>query len=184
MNRTSNDRRRPSASMAVAFVALFAALAGGAIAAKVEKAPKNSVVSKSIVKKAIKAKHLAPGAVKAPAIAPGAVGSEALAPGALGGAANVDVVTVNSAATTDADGVTNGGQVGIAKATATCPAGSVAIGGGAKWVDASSNSPEALDRNTYVQEAHLDGSSYVAEGIVDFGAQGNIKLQAQAYCLS
>lgn len=56
------------------------------------------------------------------------------------------------------------------------------IGGGAKRFDASSNSPKAFDRNTYVQEAHLDGGSYVAEGIVDFGAQGNIRLQAQAYC--
>lgn len=184
MNKPSKGRRRPSASMAVAFVALFAALAGGAIAAKVETAPKNSVVSKSIVKKAIKAKHLAPGAVKAAAIAPGAVGPEALAPGALGGAAKVDVVTANSPATIDADGTTNGGQVGIAKATATCPAAAVAIGGGTKWVDASSNSPDALDRNTYVQEAHLDGNAFIAEGIVDFGAQGNIKLQAQVYCLS
>jgi hypothetical protein len=50
----------------VAYVALFVALSAGAYAAK--KAPKNSVVTKSIVNKAIKTKKLANGAVTEPKV--------------------------------------------------------------------------------------------------------------------
>ena len=177
---SKTNSRRPSASLIVAFVALFAALAGGAYAAKTELAPKNSVTSKAIVKKAVKSKHLAPGAVKSEAIAPGAVGADALAPGALSGS-KLEVVTAKSEATIDADGTQNGGQQGVAKATATCPAGTLAIGGGTRWIEGSGGNE---DKNVYINEAHLEGNSFVAEGLVDFGAQGNVKLQAEAYCLS
>jgi hypothetical protein len=51
----------PSPALVLAFVALFAALVGGAVAAK--KAPKNSVVSKSITKFAVKNSDIAPDAV-------------------------------------------------------------------------------------------------------------------------
>ncbi len=47
-----NRFRRPSPALVLAFVALFAAMAGGAIAAK-KKAPRNSVVTKSIKKGAV-----------------------------------------------------------------------------------------------------------------------------------
>lgn len=228
--------------MAVALVALFAALAGGAYAAS-SKAPKNSVVSRSIKNGQVKSADLANGGVKgvdlgagavgadklaagsvgagaladgsvgASALADGAVGPAKLAPGAVGAAAlapdavdgtkiadgsvaaedigahavgaeelaNVVVVSVKSAATTDADGTTNGGEVGIAKATATCPPGTVLLGGGSRWVDSSNLFTS--DKNVYVQEEYAAGLAWTAEGVVDFGAQGNIKIQAQAFCL-
>jgi hypothetical protein len=62
---------RPSASLVVASIALFAALAGGAYA--VSHAPKNSVVAKSIKNGAVKSKKIKDAAVTEAKIADNAV---------------------------------------------------------------------------------------------------------------
>jgi hypothetical protein len=75
------SRRLPTPAMAVAVAALVVALAGTAIA--VTKAPKNSVVSKSIKNGQVKESDLGSSAVTSAKLAEGAVNSGKLAEGAV-----------------------------------------------------------------------------------------------------
>jgi hypothetical protein len=77
--------RMPSPALVLAFVALFAALVGGALAAK--KAPKNSVVSKSIKKFAVKNSDIAPNAVTGDKVVEGSLDSPVPDSDKLGGQA-------------------------------------------------------------------------------------------------
>jgi hypothetical protein len=108
------------------------------------------------------------------------LGTDAVGANALAG---IDYYTVNSAATSDADGTPKGGTHNIATATAACPQGTQLLGGSARWVENTGNGTD--DGAVYIQEQYRGGSgnSWTAEGIVDFGAQGTIKLQVQAFCL-
>jgi hypothetical protein len=101
--KMNQSARRPSAALIVALVALFAALAGGAIAlpgsgtvdrndlkrgAVTKKAIKRGAVTKKAIKDtAVTAPKLGPQAVTGPAIAAGAVSAEKLAPQAVTGPA-------------------------------------------------------------------------------------------------
>lgn len=76
-------RKRPSPAMVVAVIALFAAMAGGAYAAK--KAGKNTVVTKSIKAAAVKSSKIADGAITTAKIADGAVTGSKLAAGTISG---------------------------------------------------------------------------------------------------
>jgi hypothetical protein len=204
-------KRRPSVAFVLALVALVAALSNGAYA--MATAQKNSVVSKSIKNGQVKTPDLAPkavstaklkdnavttaqlkdGAVDAAKLKDGAVTSAKVADGSIEGddlgarivgseaLGEFDIVNSTSPATGDADGQTNGGQHGIAEATATCPAGSQVISGGALWTNPSS--PVTVDQNVYLQSSHVYGNGWRARGVVDFGAQGTIRLRTYVLCL-
>lgn len=149
---TRPPRRRPSLALVVALLALVASLGGTAYAAQV--APKNSVVSKSIKK----------GAVKAPDMA------------------QIVAEYAYSPQTADADGTTNGGDHGVASAEVQCPAGTKVISGGAHWVDSDAPAGDEVE-NVYVQMSQRVDNGWSARGIVDYGAQGTIRLGVVAYCL-
>ena len=105
----------PSPSMAVALLALFVALGGSAYAVKAAKAPKNSVVTKSIRKGAVKPAKIAAGAVRTAKIARGAVKRGKIAPGAVG-AAQLGEGAVGAAQL--GDGAVTGAKVGANTITA------------------------------------------------------------------
>jgi hypothetical protein len=202
-------KRRPSVALVLAFVALLAALSNGAYA--VSTAQKNSVNSKSIKNLSVKTADLATGSVKtaklangsvtvaklkdravnSAKIADGSIKAVDLAPGVIpsgnnpgpGPAPSLTVTTVSadSPATGDADGVNNGSLHGIAQATATCPAGTLAIGGGAAWV--TGQVFESDDKNNYLKSSYRTSNGWHAKGIVDMGAQGTVKLRVYAYCV-
>lgn len=77
---------------------------------------------------------------------------------------------------TDADGTTNGGDVGIAAKSVTCPAGTKVIGGGAKFINGNTS------ENVYLQASTKRKNGWAARGIVDFGAQGTVDFAVFAYC--
>jgi len=147
------------AAVLVAVAALVVGLTGlaGALPGK------GSIDSNDLKRNSVKAKALKNGAVNA---------------NKLGATI---VRTGNSPATIDSDGTQNGaaGPVAHAKATATCQGSERLIGGGAKWLSGDIND----NRNLYIQESYPDGKTWRADGIVDFGAQGNATLQAIAICL-
>jgi hypothetical protein len=93
-------------------VAIFLALSAGAYA--VQKAPKNSVVSKSIKDGQVQNPDLGPGAVSADKLGAGAVGSDKLAAGAVA-ADKLAPGSVSSAALSD--GVVSLGKLGFNPAT-------------------------------------------------------------------
>lgn len=167
--RPSRGSSRATVALVIALLALVASTTGVAYAA--EKAAKNSVVSKSIKNGQVKNKDLGANAVTSDKIADGAVRAADLGP--------IVTVTATSTATPDGDGSTNGGfNLGIADATATCPAGTRVISGGAEWVGA------VLDSNTYLHSSTVSGNGWKARGIVDFGAQGTVQLKVTALCVS
>jgi hypothetical protein len=194
-------KRRPSVALVLALLALVVAMGNGAYAAVT--AQKNSVVSKSIKNGQVKTPDLAPGAVTTKKLKGNAVGSAKLKDGAVTSAdiaengvewqhiapwnvgaqhlAGTLTVTSTSPPTGDSGGVLNGGGHGIAEATAACPSGSVLLGGGATWVQPSSPGTDLA--NVYIQASRPQTNSWVARGVVDFGAQGTIRLQTVALCL-
>ncbi|UJA20854.1 hypothetical protein HJD18_11955 [Thermoleophilia bacterium SCSIO 60948] len=105
-------------------------------------------------------------------------GGTAIADGA-GKRADTTVRTAQSAATTDADGSSNGGQVATAVAKAKCRKGELLVGGGAKWII----DDDDKSKNVSLRDSFAKGRTWVAEGTIDFGAQGNARIQAQAICL-
>jgi hypothetical protein len=201
-------KRRPSVALVLAFVALLAALSNGAYA--VSTAQKNSVNSQSIKNLSVKTADLATGSVKtaklangsvtvaklkdravnSAKIADGSIKAVDLAPGVIpsgnnpgpGPAPSLSVTTVSadSPVTIDADGVNNGGLHGLTDATATCPAGTLAIGGGATWIGQVLNSDT---KNNYLKSSYRTTNGWHASGIVDMGAQGSVKLRVYAYCV-
>jgi hypothetical protein len=94
----------------------------------------------------------------------------------------VEIRTKDSQATADADGSQNGpaGPIAVAKATAKCKKGEQLLAGGATWSEGDDSNTE----NLYLSESYAKGKKWVAEGIVDFGAQGQATLTAQAICLT
>jgi hypothetical protein len=76
-------RRRISSAHLIALVALFAALGGGAYAAKLKLKP-NSVKTKNIKSKAVTTEKLADGAVTTPKLGDGSVTGAKLAAGSVG----------------------------------------------------------------------------------------------------
>jgi hypothetical protein len=173
---------------ALAVLALVLAMTSAAWAAG-----RNSVNSQAIVNGQVKTADLAAGAVTSGKLRDGtvrgidlkdgAVGHKDIAESAVGAQELGTIVTVESTtgAITDADGTTNGGAVGVGATLAECPDNSRAIGGGAEWVDPSSGNVD--NKNLYLHTSMRSGDGWFARGIVDFGAQGNVKLRVHVYCL-
>lgn len=192
--------RRSTLVFVIAVLALVVAMSSTAAYAAVAR---NSVVSKSIKNGQVKTPDLAAGAVTsaklrdgnvtAPDLANGAVTSAKIADGTVTGGdlaeaavgaqhlTRIETVTALSSATADADGVINGGDFGLAQATANCPAGWTPISGGANWANQSNGSMS--DKNVYLQATYGVGGGWYARGIVDIGAQGTVQLQVHVRCL-
>jgi hypothetical protein len=127
---------RPSPAMVVAFVALFVALAGTALAVGSRVPGKNGVKSSDIAPKNVKTSDLRNEAVTGSKLAANAVTGANVAPDALTGA-NIDYGIHK---------VSVGNTEGTAGATATCPANEIAIGGGSDSFDPPDTG--ALQTNT------------------------------------
>jgi hypothetical protein len=183
------NRRLPSPGLVVAIAALVAALAGTAVALP----GKNSVDGNDLRRAVVKTKNIKNGAVTTAKIRAGAVrtarigdnavNSAKLAPGSVT-ASDLGTITVRQASsplTADADGTQNGpaGPVATATATANCEAGEVLLSGGASWFAGNNDN----DENLYINESYPNGQGWTAEGIVDFGAQGQARLRVHAVCL-
>jgi hypothetical protein len=179
--KTSNLKRRlPSPAMVVAVIALVIGLAGGAYAATV--APMNSVRSGSILNGQVRAEDIANRTIRGADIAVNSLGRGVIAENAItaGELAEVTEALATTAAVVDPDGMANAGGQGLAVVTATCPEGTTLLSGGARWIG------DNADKNVYLQEQYrsgVDDNSWTVEGLVDIGAQGSVRLQAQAYCL-
>lgn len=182
-SRRPTRRLLPSPALVVATIALLLAVGGSAYAVAV--APPNSVVSSSIADGQVRSRDVLNGTLKDKDVGEGALTGRVLAEGAVGGPslAPVQVVTAVSAQTTDADGTNNGGGFNVVKVTASCSAGTTLLAGGARWVQPSSAGTSDGAVHLQEQYASNNGTAWTVEGIVDFGAQGNIRLQAEAYCL-
>ena len=170
---------RPSPALIISIISLFVALGGVGYAAAT-----GSIDSREIKNNSVRSKDVRNGTLVAKDIkkstrdAFSAVPGGAVTGGKLG---NVVTRTADSAPTTDADGAQNGpfGPVNTATATANCAAGERLLGGGAKWLLGNDGNNE----NLYLNESYPQGNGWVAEGIVDFGAQGQARIQAIALCL-
>ena len=173
-------RRRPSASLVIASLALLFTMGGTTAYAA------NTVRSTDIVDGQVRSRDVMNFNLKGGDIADDSLGARVIGQDAVTSQelSATFTVTSDSAATTDADGTSNGGTYGYAAATAQCPAGSDLIGGGARWVSPSNAGSQ--NANVYIQEQYRSGAGndWTVEGIVDFGASGNIRLQSQAYCLT
>lgn len=185
--------KRPSPAIVVAVLALVLALGGSAYAVTI--APTDSVRTSSIKDGEVRSRDVLNNTLRGPDIATASVGARVLADNAVDSGelaplsvgsdelSGVTTVTSNSGATVDADGTTNGGAFTHVGVTAQCPVGTVLLHGGARWVEPSNGGSQ--NSAVFIQEQYRSGSgnAWTVEGIVDFGASGNIKLQAQAYCL-
>lgn len=122
--------KAPSVSLVVSGVALFVALSGTAVAAKQALAPANTVGTQAIVNGSIRMTDIAPSTVKLLRGQTGAVGLTG-APGgqgpagASGPAGGFDPTKVQVVQGSDA---TVGSTIG--SSTASCPSGTVVVGGG------------------------------------------------------
>lgn len=97
------------------------------------------------------------------------------------GSKELDKVTIRkdkSPGTGDINGNFGDGVVGLAKANAKCKKGEELLGGGAKVVSPDDDDPVAL------KSSGASGNGWKAEATVDFGASGQITVEAQAICLS
>lgn len=92
------------------------------------------------------------------------------------------MVKKTSGEITDADGTTNGGQYETVNVSVACPKGSKVISGGAVWLPAEVGNDNHRE-NVYLQSTSKTTNGWNARGIVDFGAQGAVKLEVRAYCL-
>jgi hypothetical protein len=138
-------RLRPSPAMVVAFIALFAALAGTALSVGSRVPGKNGVKTSDVAPKAVKAGKLAGGAVTEPKLAGNAVTAGKLAANAVTSqklAANAvtgEKVAADSLTGADINYgshvVTANNPEGADGAEASCPAGEIATGGGADSAD-------------------------------------------------
>lgn len=198
------SKRRPSPALVIACIALFAAMGGTSFALpgknKIDKndlrvsvvgtknIKNNAVTGKKIKKRAVSSSRLGSNSVGPAKIKDGAVGRPEITNGAIDATefgATV-VRTGDSAPTEDDDGVQNGGPGGVdatiatPTATATCAAGERLISGGARWVGTD---VEATNQNIYIKESYPTANGWQAQGIVDFGAQGDVTLRAFAICL-
>jgi hypothetical protein len=181
----------PRPATVIACLALVFALGGtAAYAANTVRSADivdGEVYSRDIHNRSVKGQDVLQNSLGSMVIRDNSLTDDDLADGSVGPAElqGIAVVNVNSVATSDADGMTNGGQHGVAKATATCPEDSVLLSGGAHWVNNSGNGTN--DGAVYLQDSYRSGAfgeSWTAEGVVDFGAQGTIQLQVSAYCLT
>jgi hypothetical protein len=146
---------RPSPAMVIAFIALFVALAGTAFSVGSRVPGKNGVKSSDIAPKAVKTSDLGGAAVTSNKLAASAATAAKLAANAVTGeklAANAvtgeklaaNAVTGEKVAADALTGanisygshvVTGNNPEGADGATATCPAGEIATGGGADSAD-------------------------------------------------
>ncbi len=142
----------------------------------------NAVGTKDLADGGVQSTDIADNGVQSADIADGGVKTSDIAESAVGARELGTILTVVSTTgpITDGDGVTNGGDVGFGATIADCPVSARVIGGGAEWVEASSGS---ITKNVYVHSSFQSGNGWFARGIVDFGAQGNIKLRVYAHCL-
>lgn len=125
-----------------------------------------AVTTKKLAGSAVKGSKIKDGSVGTADLANGAVTSGKLADGAVVAGKLGTIVEVVAASGTVADGATAG-------VTATCPDGSVLIGGG---FDVGGNAlPWRVQRN------HKDGNGWRAFGTNQSG--GSTFLEAKAYCL-
>jgi hypothetical protein len=122
---SKGGRLRPSPAMVVAFIALFVALAGTALSAGSRVPGKNGVKSSDIAPKAVKTSDLGTGAVSGEKVAANAVTGDKVSPDSLTGA---DISYGTHV-------VTGANIEGSPGAEASCPAGEIAIGGGADSLD-------------------------------------------------
>ena len=173
--------RRSALVIAIGVLAL--AVATSSTVAYAAAVARNSVLSRSIKNGEVKAPDIAPGAVRSGKIADGSVDGVDLREGAVGAQhlALMQTYFNTSAATGDADGTTNGGDFGKVAVTASCPAGWMPISGGAQWVEPSIG--DANEKNLYLHSSVITSTGWYARGIIDTGAQGNVKLRVFVRCL-
>jgi hypothetical protein len=174
--------RLPRPAFVIACIALLFSVGGSAYA--VAMAPPNSVTSASIQDGQVRSRDVLNRTIKGLDVADHSLGPRVFGESSVGNEAlaGFQVVSASSPATADADGSTNAGMFGVAKATAVCPVGTRFVSGTSRWVSNTGNGAD--DSAVYVQEQFAEGNAWTVEGIVDFGAQGTIRLQAQAYCLA
>ena len=207
MNRTKHGL---TLLLTVCVLALVASLSGTAYAAL----GKGSVGSKVIKNGAVKAIDLATGSVTSAKVADGTLAGADLAPSSIGsshvqdgsltgvdlangsvGAADLaagsvgatqlgQIITVQNTtdSISDADGTTNGGSFGTIHTQANCPAGSRVLSGGAEWVEPSSGSVDT--KMLLLHSSKRIGNGWTARGIVDMGAQGEVKFRVFVDCLA
>jgi hypothetical protein len=174
----------PRPAIVIACLALLFSVSGSAYAAAT--ASPNSVRSRSVVDRTLQGRDIKVNTLGSMVIRDNGVQRADVADGAV--AANhlteVLTVTASSPATVDADGTPNNTVHGVAKATAVCPEGTLFLSGGARWVDNTGAGTDDLS-TVYLQEQYQGAQNgWTAEGIVNYGAQGSIRLQAQAFCLT
>jgi hypothetical protein len=145
---------------------------------------RNAVTSAKVRDASLTGADLADGSVTSADLAAGTVGTQDLAQGSVGAQQLGVIVTVENrtAWLGDEDGTTNGGTFGTVWTRADCPAGTLAIGGGADWVEPTSGSVDT--KNLYLHSSKRLGNSWYARGIVDIGAQGDVKLRVFVDCLT
>jgi hypothetical protein len=120
-------RYRPSPATGLASIALAVSLSGTGYAAT-QLVPRNSVGSLQVIDRSLLRQDFRPGQIPAgPPGEPGAPGAPG-SPGAPGPAGIARIVSGDGPAAGQCGN--GGGACQVASATATCPAGSVAIGGG------------------------------------------------------
>lgn len=145
---------------------------------------RGAVTSAKVKDASLSGADLADGSVTGTDVADGSIGTDDIAQSAVGAKHLGVIVTVENRTSHvgDDDGTTNGGTFGTIWTRADCPAGTLAIGGGAEWVEATSGTVDT--KNLYLHSSKRMGNSWYARGIVDIGAQGEVKLRVYVDCLS
>ncbi len=143
-----------------------------------------SVTSAKVKDGGLTGADLADGSVSGADLTDGTVGIADLGESAVGARQLASIFTIENRTSHigDDDGTTNGGSFGTIWTRADCPANSLAIGGGADWVEATSGSVDT--KNLYLHSSKRLGNSWYARGIVDIGAQGEVKLRVYVDCLA
>jgi hypothetical protein len=161
----------PSPPMAVALLALFVALGSSAYAIGAAKAPKNSVVAKSIKKGAVTRAKIANDAVNGAKVAPGSLSAADIDVASLG----IPQATKYVLRTETKEGVSlpigSGQEVSV-----KCQPGELVVGGGAR----ASASQLALSESSPSIEPKLQGWRAL---LVNHGTSPSVNSQIQAFAI-
>lgn len=191
--------RRPAHGTIVAYVALFVALSGSAVALQ----GRNTVRSDDIVNKQVKTRDLAPKAVNSSRLRPGAVGGKAVADGSLGSAdldKSVPAAVIPSAPGDETSrlrfrqGLINfTGEGDNGSVVTDTPIGALKLGCEGSEVGASMNLVSSLDSDAHIVadyggvdaawELVTPGSEFPSDGSLppggtDIGGSAHIEFRA------